>query len=371
LNTARPETPPYPIPIPVRHHTQSAPPPYHGEGVSCFSRLWFTSRPLIARCGPSFPRRCSIGPFFPPPALTTGTLFLPGSAPATPPTSFILFYSRVGSTHIIRNPVRFDSTRLDFYDTTTFLTYFRLFSSSLNHLHPTPLLPPSTTPPPPPLRPPPRQTPASTLVHPSVVPPRTSWLKRRSARRATCPGRQTPPSSPPSIQMLRRKPLHQSPAYPLRSTSCKSFCRWRRPPSTAATPLITNPRSNQHRLAVSGSPSVEVSFSLTSGSCRPSISVCPLPHQHACAPSLTIIIRLPHPPDSMASHFLHNHDPDLSAYHHPPRWAQEGQDDGPGVPEGHRPHWRRVQLELDVREHGLSLLERLVHPDDQGNYAYN
>lgn len=146
MNTARPETPPYPIPIPVRHHTRSAPPPYHGEGVSCFFRLWFTSRPLIARCGPSFPRRCSIGPFFPPPALTTGTLFLPGSAPATPPTSFILFYSRVGSTHIIRNPVRFDSTRLDFYDTTTFCP------TSVSSLPPsTTSIPPLFFLPPPPL----------------------------------------------------------------------------------------------------------------------------------------------------------------------------------------------------------------------------
>jgi hypothetical protein len=51
LNTARPETPPYPI-LSQSVTTTILPSPYYYEGVSCFFCLWFTSRPLIARCGP-------------------------------------------------------------------------------------------------------------------------------------------------------------------------------------------------------------------------------------------------------------------------------------------------------------------------------
>jgi len=51
----------------------------------------------------------------------------------------------------------------------------------------------------------------------------------------------------------------------------------------------------------------------------------------------------------MALGLCDRHDPAPRALHHHPRLAEEGAYDGPCVSPSYCPHWRLLQLELDLR----------------------
>lgn len=122
----------------------------------------------------------------------------------------------------------------------------------------------------------------------------SQWLKRRSASRATCPDlAATLLSSPPSTQMPRRRALLRTRVSLPLPMSCK-FAR---------------PRPREILTVV---------WPLTLISCQlldlPQRRRHPLQQVHP----LESEIRVPDPPDRMASHLLDHHDPDLGAHHHPP-----------------------------------------------------
>ena len=68
----------------------------------------------------------------------------------------------------------------------------------------------------------------------------------------------------------------------------------------------------------------------------------------------------------MASCLRYTDDANIGAYYHDARWPQDSQDDWKGLPEGHRPYRRFLQLVSDLRQSDISIPKRGFHPDVEG-----
>ena len=68
----------------------------------------------------------------------------------------------------------------------------------------------------------------------------------------------------------------------------------------------------------------------------------------------------------MASGLCHVNDTDPSSHNHTPRWPEDGKDDGSIIPQGHRTYRPILQPEFDLRQPHVSLPQRRLYPDAQG-----